>query len=108
MIGAISIGVGIDYSIHMTARFREEMKRNPTRLAAIMRAARGTGLALVASAISSIAGFVILGFAPMPMFAAYGQLTAAMILFALLASLIVLPSLLMVITKEIQEPLDSN
>ena len=108
MIGAISIGVGIDYSIHMTARFREEMKRNPTRLAAIMCAARGTGLALVASAISSIAGFVILGFAPMPMFAAYGQLTAAMILFALLASLIVLPSLLMVITKEIQEPLDSN
>ena len=106
MIGAISIGVGIDYSIHMTQRFREEILRNPTRLSAIKRAARGTGVALVASAISSIAGFVILGFAPMPMFAAYGQLTAAMILFALLASLIVLPSLLMVITKEINDPVD--
>ncbi|MCH2309645.1 MAG: efflux RND transporter permease subunit [SAR202 cluster bacterium] len=106
MIGAISIGVGIDYSIHMTQRFREEIRRNPTRLSAIKRAARGTGVALVASAVSSIAGFVILGFAPMPMFAAYGQLTAAMILFALLASLIVLPSLLMVITKEINDPVD--
>ena len=106
MIGAISIGVGIDYSIHMTQRFREEILRNPTRLSAIKRAARGTGVALVASAVSSIAGFVILGFAPMPMFAAYGQLTAAMILFALLASLIVLPSLLMVITKEINDPVD--
>ncbi len=106
MIGAISIGVGIDYSIHMTQRFREEIRRNPTRLSAIKRAARGTGVALVASAISSIAGFVILGFAPMPMFAAYGQLTAVMILFALLASLIVLPSLLMVITKEINDPVD--
>ena len=106
MIGAISIGVGIDYSIHMTQRFREELRRNPTRLSAIKRAARGTGVALVASAVSSIAGFVILGFAPMPMFAAYGQLTAAMILFALLASLIVLPSLLMVITKEINDPVD--
>ena len=106
MIGAISIGVGIDYSIHMTQRFREEIRRNPSRLSAIKRAARGTGVALVASAVSSIAGFVILGFAPMPMFAAYGQLTAAMILFALLASLIVLPSLLMVITKEINDPVD--
>ncbi len=106
MIGAISIGVGIDYSIHMTQRFREEIRRNPTRLSAIKRAARGTGVALVASAVSSIAGFVILGFAPMPMFAAYGQLTAVMILFALLASLIVLPSLLMVITKEINDPVD--
>ena len=106
MIGAISIGVGIDYSIHMTERFREELRRNPTKLSAIMRAARGTGVALVASAVSSIAGFVILGFAPMPMFAAYGQLTAAMILFALLASLIVLPSLLMVITKEIKNTVD--
>jgi len=100
MIGAISIGVGIDYSIHMTARFREEMKKNHTRIDAITKAAKGTGVALIASAGSSIAGFTILGFAPMPMFAAYGQLTAIMIFLALMASLLVLPSLLMLITEE--------
>ena len=100
MIGAISIGVGIDYSIHMTERFREELKRNPSRLTAIRRASRGTGVALLASAASSIVGFVILGFAPMPMFASYGQLTAAMIFLALIASLIILPCLLMFVTKE--------
>jgi len=100
MIGAISIGVGIDYSIHMTQRFREELKRNPSRIAAIKRASRGTGVALLASASSSIVGFVILGFAPMPMFASYGQLTAVMIFLALIASLIILPCLLMFVTKE--------
>ena len=100
MIGAISIGVGIDYSIHMTERFREELKRNPSRLTAIRRASRGTGVALLASAASSIVGFVILGFAPMPMFASYGQLTATMIFLALIASLIILPCLLMFVTKE--------
>ena len=100
MIGAISIGVGIDYSIHMTARFREELKRNPTRMDAIKRSSRGTGVALLASAASSIVGFIIMGFAPMPMFASYGQLTALMIFFALISSLIVLPCLLMLITKD--------
>jgi predicted RND superfamily exporter protein len=100
MIGAISIGVGIDYSIHMTQRFREELKRNPSRVAALKRTSRGTGVALLASAASSIVGFVILGFAPMPMFASYGQLTAVMIFLALIASLIILPCLLMFVTKE--------
>ena len=100
MIGAISIGVGIDYSIHMTERFREELGRNASRIQALARAARGTGVALVASAASSVVGFTIMGFAPMPMFASYGQLTAVMITLALLASLVVLPSLLMLVTRE--------
>jgi predicted RND superfamily exporter protein len=57
-------------------------------------------MALLGSASSSIVGFSIMGFAPMPMFASYGQLTAVMIAFALISSLIVLPSLLMIITRE--------
>ena len=100
MIGAISIGIGIDYSIHMTVRFREEFKRNFTRSAAIQKAARGTGTALLGSAASSIVGFTIMGFAPMPMFASYGQLTALMIFLAFISSIVVLPCLLMMITTE--------
>ena len=36
----------------------------------------------------------------MPMFASYGLLTAVMIAMALVASLLVLPSLLMLVTKD--------
>jgi len=100
MIGAISIGVGIDYSIHMTQRFREEFQKQNSKLEAMRKTSRGTGMALLGSASSSIVGFSIMGFAPMPMFASYGQLTAVMIAFALISSLIVLPSLLMIITRE--------
>jgi uncharacterized protein len=99
-IGAVSIGVGIDYSIHMTERFREELGRNATRLAALRRAAHGTGVALLASAGSSIVGFAIMAFAPMPMFSTYGILTALMIFLALVAALVVLPSLLMLVTAD--------
>ena len=41
-----------------------------------------------------------MGLAPMPMFASYGILTALMIFLALAASLVVLPSLLLLVTPE--------
>jgi len=101
-IGAVSLGVGIDYSIHITERFREEVKRSSSRLQALRQAANGTGIALLGSAASSIVGFAIMGFAPMPMFAAFGILTALMIFLALVASLLVLPSLLLLVTPKKQ------
>ncbi len=107
-IGAMSIGVGIDYSIHMTERFREELGRNSSRIEALRRASRGTGVALLASAGSSIVGFAIMAFAPMPMFSTYGILTAMMIFLALAAALAVLPSLLMLVTPRQDHPLPST
>lgn len=98
-IGAVSVGVGIDYSIHMTERFREELKRSSDKFDALSRSAKGTGVALFGSATSSIVGFAIMGLAPMPLFAAYGRLTAVMIFLALAAALLVLPSLLMLVTS---------
>ena len=99
-IGAISIGIGIDFAIHFTMRYREELLRHETRIEAIRAAGGGTGVALIASALSSVIGFAILAFAPMPMFASYGLLTAVMIVMAAAGSLIVLPSLLMVVTRD--------
>ena len=98
-IGAISIGVGIDFSIHITQRFREEISKNNTETA-LIKTLNGTGIALLGSAISSIAGFIIMGFAPMPMFASFGQLTAIMIFLALISSVFVLPSLLVMVSKK--------
>ena len=69
-------------------------------LDAVRRAAEGTGLALVASALSSVVGFLILALAPMPLFASYGLLTAVMIALALTATLLVLPSLLVATTQD--------
>jgi len=98
-IGAISIGVGIDFSIHITQRFREEIRKNNTETA-LSKTLNGTGIALLGSAISSIAGFIIMGFAPMPMFASFGKLTAIMIFLALISSVFVLPSLLVMVSKK--------
>jgi predicted RND superfamily exporter protein len=103
-IGAVSIGIGIDFAIHFTMRYREELGRLGTRDDAVRSAAEGTGVALIASAISSMLGFAILAFAPMPLFASYGFLTAVMIAMASAASLFVLPSLLVLVTRDAAEP----
>jgi hypothetical protein len=99
IISAVSIGIGIDFSTHFTMRFREELQSGVSKIDAVEAAGAGTGAALAGSALTSVAGFGILAFAPMPMFSTYGILTATMIVLALVASLFVLPSLLVVTTR---------
>ena len=101
-IAAVSIGVGIDYSIHMTQRFREELGRGHGAEEALRAAASGTGVALAGSAGSSVIGFAVMAFAPMPLFSAYGVITAAMIFMAAAAALFVLPSLLLLTHRELK------
>ena len=98
-IGAISIGVGIDFSIHITQRFREEIRKNSKEVA-LRKTLNGTGIALLGSALSSMAGFAIMGMAPMPLFASFGQITAIMILLALISSVFVFPSLLVLVSRK--------
>jgi predicted RND superfamily exporter protein len=107
-IAAIAVGVGIDFSTHFTARFREELRVQPTRLAAVRRAGEGTGGALVLSALTSVLGFTVMALAPTPIFATFGTLTAVMIGLSLVAALFVLPSLLVLVTPakvEVRDPL---
>ena len=111
-IAAVSIGVGIDYSIHFTQRFRQEMAGldhpiETARVEALRATARGTGVALAGSAASSVIGFAVLSFAPMPLFSAYGIITAAMIAMAAGAALAVLPSLLYLAAGK-QGPMPKN
>ena len=102
-IAAVSIGIGIDFAIHFISRFRQELESVGDRMDAVRLAGEGTGSALVASAVSSAVGFGILALAPMPLFAAYGFLTAVMIVMALVATLLVLPGILVMITRDSSE-----
>lgn len=98
-LAAIAVGIGIDYAIHLTMRFREEAAAPGTdRFDAIRSAGEGTGGALAVSAATSIIGFTVLGLAPFPAFATFGRLTAVMIGLSLAVALLVLPSLLLVVS----------
>ena len=103
-IAAISIGVGIDFSIHFTERFRQEHRLQSDKRVALLATARSTGMALFGSALSTALGFAVIAFAPMPMFAAFGLLTAVMIALSFLMALLALPSLLLLLAPSSSGP----
>jgi len=98
-IAAISIGVGIDFSIHYTARYRQELAKIGDKTQALFITSRSTGMALFGTAVSTALGFAIIAFAPMPMFSAFGILTAVMIVLSFLMALFALPGLLLLFTQ---------
>jgi predicted RND superfamily exporter protein len=93
-IAAISVGVGVDYAIHVTHRFSEEHGKDGDYEAAMTRTLSSTGNALAFSAGSTFIGFLIIGLSPMTMFSKFGYLTAMMIAMAFIASVVVLPAFL--------------
>ncbi|WP_226042249.1 MMPL family transporter [Natrinema sp. DC36] len=95
IIAAIGIGIGVDYAIHIGERFLEEYQGGD-HIASLRRTVRGTGGALLASAVTTAAGFGVLVFALVPSLQRFGFVTSVAIGYAFLASILVLPSLLAV------------
>jgi predicted RND superfamily exporter protein len=95
-IAALAIGIGIPYMIHITHRYLEERVRHEDAGAAIRSTLTHTGGALAGSAVTTIAGFGILVTSTTIPFRQFGFVTAYTILLAMLAAVLVLPSLLFV------------
>ncbi len=95
-IAALAIGIGIPYMIHITHRYLEERARHHDAAAAIKSTLTHTGGALAGSAVTTIAGFGILVTSTTIPFRQFGFVTAYTILLAMLAAVLVLPSLLFV------------
>ena len=96
IIFSISLGLAVNGTIHVLARFREEMHRGIGREAALVRAAKGTGRAIVISCVTLMAGFGVLLVSSFVPVRAFGELIAVTIGGCLVATLIVLPPLLRV------------
>lgn len=94
-IAAITVGLGIDFSIHLTERFNEDTENIPHPECALCVSASHTGSALFGSAATTIIGFGILSFAIIPPLAQFGQVSAISIFFAFLAAVFVLPTFLL-------------
>ena len=88
-IATLSLGVGIDYVIHVVERFREERYKGIPTLASIAAVGGASGLALFGSAASDVLGFLIISQSRMGFFSLFGTFSAAMIFFSLIASLVI-------------------
>ncbi len=98
-IGAMSIGVGVDYSVHVCDRFRKEKADGKKFKDAMDATISNSGAALLFSALTTTFGFFIMLLAPMPMFYSFGLFSGLMVLLAFIASVLVVPPLLSLTEK---------
>jgi predicted RND superfamily exporter protein len=93
-IGAMSIGVGVDYSIHICDRFRKERAAGNKFNEAMDETIKNSGAALMFAALTTCFGFFVMLLAPMPMFFSFGLFSGMMVIFAFIASVIIVPPLI--------------
>jgi len=93
MVTALTLGIGIDYSIHMWRRFEVELERHENHWEALRAALSTTGVALILSALTTAFGFLVLLYSPMPVIQDFGLITAVTVFFSLILALILLPVL---------------
>jgi len=94
-IGAMSIGVGVDFSIHISDRYKKEREEEGRGFKKAMdNTLEHSGSALFFSTMTTALGFLMLLLAPMPMFLSFGLFSALMVLLAFASSVLVLPPLI--------------
>jgi len=93
-ITSITIGIGIDYAIHATERFRLVADKTGDINKAMRETISHTGGALLIAALTTAFGFGILAFAPIPPQQQFGIILAITITYAFLTSILILPFVL--------------
>ncbi|MGQ3413506.1 MMPL family transporter [Natrinema sp. LN54] len=99
MITSLTVGLGVAYSIHVSERYRLELERQGNVWSALRTTVTGTGGALLGSAATTVGGFGTLAFAILPALRQFGIITGLTITYAFLASVVVLPTLLVLWTR---------
>ena len=91
IITALSIGIGVDYTIHMIHRYREEyaLARDPEQAA--IRTLATTGSALLGSALTTALGLGVLVASPLAASQQFGVTAAITIAYSLIVSILVVP-----------------
>lgn len=94
IITALSIGIGVDYTIHIIHRYREEYTRDRDPERAAIQTLSTTGSALLGSALTTALGLGVLIASPLAASQQFGFTAAITIVYSLLVSILVVPPLM--------------
>ena len=93
-LGALVVAIATEFSVLLSARYHEERRRGGTVGEALRRAYARTGMAVLASGITAIAGFAVLVLTDIRMLRDFGLVTVFDLGVALAGVLLVLPAAL--------------
>src|SRR4029450_3476098 len=100
IITMLGLGLGVDYSLFMVARFREEIRQRPVP-DAIAASMASVGKAILFSGITVIFGLAATQFFPLPALRSMGQAGMIVVGLAIVYGLTFLPALLAVLGHRI-------
>jgi len=102
LVFSIAFGISVDDTIHFLAKYRQELTANHWRIQkSVYAALRETGVSMFYTSIVLFFGFSVFTISSFGGTVALGALVSATLLFAMLANLILLPSLLLSLERSI-------
>ena len=102
LVFSIAFGISVDDTIHFLAKYRQELMANHWRIRkSVYAALRETGVSMFYTSIVLFFGFSVFIISSFGGTVALGALVSATLLFAMLANLILLPSLLLSLERSI-------
>lgn len=96
-IAAITVGIGVDDTIHYIHRFKSEITKDGDYMAAMYRSHMSIGRAMYYTSITIVVGFSILALSNFTPSIYFGLLTSLAMLAALMGALLLLPLLIVTI-----------
>ncbi len=102
LVFSIAFGISVDDTIHFLAKYRQELKANNWMIRkSVFAALRETGVSMFYTSTVLFFGFSVFMISSFGGTKALGGLVSATLLFAMLANLLLLPSLLLSLEKSI-------
>ncbi len=102
LVFSIAFGISVDDTIHFLAKYRQELTASKWRIEkSVYAALRETGISMFYTSIVLFFGFSVFVISNFGGTVALGSLVSATLLFAMLANLILLPSLLISLERAI-------
>lgn len=102
LVFSIAFGISVDDTIHFLAKYRQELKANRWKVKrSVYASLRETGVSMFYTSIVLFFGFSVFMISSFGGTVALGGLVSATLLFAMLSNLLLLPSLLLSLEKEI-------
>ncbi len=94
LVGSVSIGIGIDYAIHMVTHINHEIRSGRTMSEAIQHAIRISGKSISINVLAVALGFLVLIFSSLVPLQRFGLLVAVTMVTSGMAAMTLLPAML--------------
>lgn len=99
IVPILMIGLGVDYAIHLTSRYREEIGDGLTVDGSMTGAVTSVGVALFLATVTTVIGFLTNVFNPVPALRDFGILSAVGILVSFVLMLTFLPAVRLILDR---------